>query len=510
MWSPYIFDIAFQNWVVKNAFPGWSINPYLMLADKNTKTPVSGMNQLFTIKQNHNILKSYEIIKKDELNNLIINNKILTKVNVSDAINLIYSGNYKANKKKSFEEIKDFSSRLREYAKYYVDDIFYPPLLGSKCKKCEFSNKNNPKLQSGFENCWKVNYPNFSLNDDHIFKIWRLGSRKAQYLIDIGKYRLKDLANDNDLISKIKLNERQISQVKNTFNNLVEENIDDQLYEEIDRLNFPIHFLDFETSISAIPFHKNKSPYEQIAFQFSCHTIFENGKIEHNEWIESRKGEFPNFNLVVELKNILNKDNGTILRYAAHENTVLRQIRKQMIDVSKSKYIDCINWIDEITEYFVNGEKIKGSRNMVDMLDMVKKYYYHSKMEGSNSIKSILPAIFSSSKYIKEIYSKPVGYGKNLKDVIFWKYDKDKKTAHDPYKMLPDVYEDERKTKNITSLENMKIQDGSSALIAYAKMQYTNLDVIEKSYLLKALLQYCELDTLAMVMIYQHWLSKKS
>ena len=77
---------------------------------------------------------------------------------------------------------------------------------------------------------------------------------------------------------------------------------------------------------------------------------------------------------------------------------------------------------------------------MVDMLKLVKKYYYHPRMKGSNSIKSVLPAIFYDSEFIKERYSKPVGFGNNLKDEVLWKYDNDNQQPFDPYKILPDTY----------------------------------------------------------------------
>jgi hypothetical protein len=56
-------------------------------------------------------------------------------------------------------------------------------------------------------------------------------------------------------------------------------------------------------------------------------------------------------------------------------------------------------------------------------------------------------------------------------------------------------------------LENGKIQDGAAAMMAFGKMQFTEMDNQERSSLVKALLQYCELDTLAMLMIYEHWKS---
>ena len=48
--------------------------------------------------------------------------------------------------------------------------------------------------------------------------------------------------------------------------------------------------------------------------------------------------------------------------------------------------------------------------------------------------------------------------------------------------------------------------DGGAASTAYAKMQFTEMNVIERTALRDALLKYCELDTLAMVMLYEHWM----
>ena len=47
---------------------------------------------------------------------------------------------------------------------------------------------------------------------------------------------------------------------------------------------------------------------------------------------------------------------------------------------------------------------------MVDMLDLVKRYYYDPATNGKNSIKSILPSILNRSDYLQDKYSKPI-YG---------------------------------------------------------------------------------------------------
>lgn len=49
------------------------------------------------------------------------------------------------------------------------------------------------------------------------------------------------------------------------------------------------------------------------------------------------------------------------------------------------------------------------------------------------------------------------------------------------------------------------IADGGAAMTAYARMQFTEMSPEEASRIISALLKYCELDTFAMVLIYEHW-----
>ena len=68
-----------------------------------------------------------------------------------------------------------------------------------------------------------------------------------------------------------------------------------------------------------MPFNKGRSPYEQVAFQFSHHICYADGTIEHaSEYINTIAGEFPNFKFIEALKNSLNNDSGTIFRFVSH------------------------------------------------------------------------------------------------------------------------------------------------------------------------------------------------
>lgn len=154
-------------------------------------------------------------------------------------------------------------------------------------------------------------------------------------------------------------------------------------------------------------------------------------------------------------------------------------------------------------------EQWTGERNMVDMWEIVKRYYYDPATNGSNSIKQVLPAILNSSAFLQDKYSKPI-YGAadgipslNFKDWQWIKI-KDGKVA-DPYKMLPKMFQDiSDKDMDILS-DDDELRDGGAALTAYARMQFEEMTDYEREEIRKALLKYCELDTMAMVMIYEGW-----
>jgi hypothetical protein len=182
------------------------------------------------------------------------------------------------------------------------------------------------------------------------------------------------------------------------------------LKKEMKKWVFPLHFIDFETSAVALPFNKGLKPYEQIAFQFSHHTYHKNGKIEHaTEYLNTKAGEFPNFEFVRSLKKALEKDKGTIFRYSTHENSILNTIYEQLLDSKEKDKKALIKFIQSISHS--KAESVgewKGKRDMVDLWDVVKRYYYNPLTKGSNSIKEVLPAALNSSEFLRNKYSKPL------------------------------------------------------------------------------------------------------
>ena len=509
-WNDYLQDVAYQKYVTQKAFPHWNVTAYLMLADKNKTASVNGLNQRFLLKKDGKGNIGVELVGDTSLEAL--GTPILSTVNVNDiATRIINDDIYPEKPEVPYEE------KIKQWANSCINAQKIISPVGAHCFGCEFQG-NDPSKISGFNECWKhwYNLTDTQLQKPMISQIWNF--RRKGTLVEEGVFFMDDVQKehigdikpkDNGTLSNA---ERQWLQVQKAQSN------DDEIYLDRDGMRqlmntftYPLHFIDFETSMAAIPFYTGQYPYETIAFQFSHHTMLEDGTIEHkDEYIKLERGEFPNFDFLRNLKKALEKDNGTIFRFAAHENTVLNQIGRQLISSQEPDRDELLQFIHSIT-HDKNEKRKGGPRDMVDMCQMVKDFFYDPRTHGSNSIKAVLPAVLSRSTFLQEKYSKPV-YGKNSQirsknfdDGWIWiKHDANGKVV-DPYKLLPKLFLDidlEEVEKFITDED---LNSGGAALTAFAKMQFIEMSESERKEVVKGLLKYCELDTLAMVMIYEYW-----
>ena len=147
---------------------------------------------------------------------------------------------------------------------------------------------------------------------------------------------------------------------------------------------------------------------------------------------------------------------------------------------------------------------------MVDLCELVKKFYFHPFTKGSNSIKKVLPAVLNDSDYLKRKYTKPI-YGSasgivslNYKDHSWIEIATDGKVK-DPYKMLPPIFTDFDFEEIESLLGSNTLADGGAAMTAYSRMQFSEMSEVEADRIINALFKYCELDTFAMVMIVEYW-----
>ncbi len=276
-WKPYLFDIAFQKYVIQLCFPDWKIQSYLMMADKSKKASINGLNQLFRITRKQanrtGILK--KVSKIEETGDPVLGIKNITQI-VSD----IEGDKYKYHDSLAFVESINKLKKL-----YQNDEYANWKTSFSVCKSCEFKSEND-ELRSGFKECFSKQH-NWSEKDfmkPNIFNVYSF--IKGKKLLDEGIYFKDQLTEDNiDLkieAGKLSMSHRQWLQIEKEVNDDNTLYIDvEGLKDEMSKWSFPLHFIDFETSASALPFNIGSKPYEQIAFQFSHHMYYEDGKIMH-------------------------------------------------------------------------------------------------------------------------------------------------------------------------------------------------------------------------------------
>ena len=490
-WRTYLFDLAFQKYVVEKNYPEYKIESYLMLADKSKRATIDGLNQLFQITNDPNIRTGIER-KVHFLEDT--GNPIMEARNLSGLINdIIEKDNHKIHGLSFLELVQNFTD-------LYTNE-----------KEINWQNYNGHVCRE----CW---IEQFSISEDNqkrpnIYELWQFRHQKKLFKSNIfflDQLSKQDFDDSSDTYLSIK--NRQWLQIEKRVAEYLGKPVDFyldtiNLKDKMMEWKFPLHFIDFETCTSALPFTKGRHPYEQIAFQYSHHIVYSDGKIQHkSEYINAEPGKFPNYEFVRSLKKDLENDKGSVFKYATHENSILNAIYDQLIDSDEKDKDELMDFIKSITNKKENNELVwRGDRDMIDMCNLVKKYFYDSYMKGSNSIKVVLPAVIKICEFVNKKYSKPINEI-NLTSINFsgdhiWIKDGNL----DPYISLPAP--DFSKVQNPVGDIN-KLNNGGDALTAYAKIQYQEMSSLERNIIKQSLLKYCELDTLAMVMIYEFFASE--
>jgi len=504
---PYLQDVAFQTLVLRQALPHADIRSFLMMPDKSKSAPIDGVNQMFKMTQTGDIKSrvpaNFEIRALAEL--------LLAKVSVDKYVDHILNTELEYPGGKA-----NLLDAAIQWAESYENDIKIDPVIGAQCGGCQFKASPKDLLKSGFNECWKsaTGMSDQDLNKGTVLDLWNF--RRKAALIDQGKYKISQVVRDDlgDFEDEAGLDgltrpQRQWLQVNGIPSDHKHDGfyLDDALVQhEMSKWSYPYHLIDFETSAVALPFHSDMHPYESVAFQFSHHIMEADGSVRHaNEFLSVEPGEFPNYEFARALKNALGNDNGSVFMWSHHENSILSAILKQLSEES-NKPSDA-----EELAVFIKSIIKGGERAMIDLCKLAEKAYFHPDTKGSNSIKKVLPAILKSSKHLQEIYSKPIyGTTDGIPSLNFsnqtWLTIKDSEIS-DPYAILKEYAQDllpegvEDEEEGNTSI----ISAGGAATTAYARLQFEDLNQESRERIKSALLRYCELDTLAMVMVLQGW-----
>ena len=443
----YLYDLAFQKYVIQNAldeiYPDahYKVCAYLMLANKSAVADWPVNKYFRVVKVGNN---SSTVVRQHGANVLLGKNRVLKAFLADVECNNIIAGNAVEQIKKGFLGGQLFKDFVEEKSKWYCNEELHFSPLGEKCFKCPYFANPGEGKKDGKKKCFlrqagfdkdKVKHPLEELNGTGLSHGERGG------LMAAGKYLLTDI---DELSFNIPKNSkergltpyhRRLVQVAlagkkslRTFkDDLIDFNgkfISDDIYldveglrQEMKKWTGPLYMIDFETTSVALPMYKGMSPYEQVAFQYSLHIIdidpvTGDYKIRHaGQYINYKKKLNPNITFLQHLCKDLGGSEGTgqIFRYSNHENSILRDLRSQLLasGYSGPDKDELIAFIDSIThptrdELKADKSLRAGYRDMIDLWAIVKKYYMHKDMKGSNSIKQVLPAVLKSSTLLQK------------------------------------------------------------------------------------------------------------
>lgn len=150
-----------------------------------------------------------------------------------------------------------------------------------------------------------------------------------------------------------------------------------EIHEVLGAVVFPVHFIDFETIMPALPLHPGTRPYDTIPVQWSDHVLHEDGSLAHREFLHEGSGD-PRPEFATTLLDSLGSA-GTVVVYSNYEET---------------RIADLASWLPDL-----GHELARVQPRILDLLSLIRAHVYDRRFNGSFSLKSVLPALIPSLGY---------------------------------------------------------------------------------------------------------------
>ena len=203
-------------------------------------------------------------------------------------------------------------------------------------------------------------FPEYAVHD-----LARVSAKKLSLFDDINVVAVDDIPDDFDLTPN------QHNQVWTYLN---DETImkEDAIRKQLDQLEYPLYFLDYETYPTAVPVYDGCYPFQQVAFQYSLH-ILDSPESEyvHREYLHNDQSS-PTRSIAESLCQEIGPTGSVIVWNKKFE-------RKCNEDLA-AMYPDLADQINSINNRLFDLMEIFSRQNFV-----------HKDFKGSASIKKVLP-----------------------------------------------------------------------------------------------------------------------
>jgi hypothetical protein len=276
-------------------------------------------------------------------------------------INSEYVKHGEINPEKLFT-IQDITDEVASASEGIMDKIskMFAIISSSICPEADIGPHCGDPYGCPLEECWE------GLPEHNVFTLYQ-GGKKSHELYRSG---VLDIAG---IPAGYKLNEKQQIQYKCVCNGkpYVEKK---EIRRFLDKLEYPLYYLDFETFRIPIPLFDGTRPYQQIPFQFSLN-IQETPEGEPKQYSFLAEGKKdPRPELLSSLRKLIG-DSGSVIAYnKSFEEGVLKDL--------SNAFPVCSSWAQGVLS------------RLIDLIVPFRGFhYYHPSQKGSASLKSVLPAV---------------------------------------------------------------------------------------------------------------------
>lgn len=250
----------------------------------------------------------------------------------------------------------------------------------------------------------------------------------------------------------------------------------------LDRLSYPLYFLDFETMQDAVPRYDGAKVYAQITFQYSLHikeipdTVVE--LTDNGRRMKIRKGKTPIH------REFLAPNDGSDPRRPLAEQ-LCRDIAMDACILAYNKMFEC-GRIRELAALFPDlaPHLLNIADHIIDLIDPFHAgCYYVPAMGGSFSIKNVLPALFPDDPGLD-----------------YHNLDERCQNGGDAMTIFPRLQQMEQSLPH----QGIQTQDGMLVMADSLMPLSEQIRIREEiNASRQALLDYCKLDTWAMVKVWE-------
>ena len=323
----------------------------------------------------------------------IVANELLKIADVTDAVDDIYSS--------VVNQINAASNFINK------------AVINESVCSCKYKTRSN--------HCDAFKYFNRTIPEYSIYEIGRISAKKVGLLVDNGQLAIIDIPSDFELNVNQQTQLESVKQEQPIINQ-------PNFKRELDKLKFPLHFIDYETYASAIPRLDGLSPHKHLTFQVSIHTPTEDGTLTHFEYL------LDEMKMPIDMLQAMQDFTGSTGTFISWHAS---------FEIGRNK--DLIEWLPQFSNYltYIN-------EHTFDLETIFKKDYIDYRFHGSSSIKKVQPIIAPHLSY-----------------------------------------------------SDLDINNGTMALDTWGRMTMDkdfDEDIVQTR---KNLLEYCKLDTLAMLEIYR-------